>query len=110
MRSKFTKELIKGTFYTGLAKYLSIIISILVTAVLSRILTPDDFGTVAIATVFIGLITLFTGSGLSPAIIQNRNLNKDALSHIFSFTVYLACFGMVLYLLLAPLISFFLSK
>lgn len=105
MSSNFRKELISGTLYTGIAKYMSIAISLIVTAVLSRILTPEDFGTIAIATVLIGLITLLTGSGMSPAIIQDRKLSKNDLVHIFSFTIYLSLVGGVLFLLCAPFLA-----
>lgn len=105
MKERFSAELYSGTFYTAAAKYLSIGVSILVTAILSRILTPSDFGTVAIATVFIGLITLLTGSGLSPAIIQNQELDKNDLNHIFSFTLYLSIISGICFLFLSPLIA-----
>lgn len=105
MSSKFKKELISGTLYTGIAKYMSIAISLIVTAVLSRILTPEDFGTIAIATVLIGLITLLTGSGMSPAIIQDRKLSETDLIHIFSFTFYLSFIGGILFLVCAPFLA-----
>lgn len=106
MKSTFKKELISGTLYTGIAKYLSIGVSIGVTAVLSRLLVPADFGIIAIASIFIGIITLLTGSGMSPAIIQDRTLNKKELKHIFSFTIYLAFVGTIIFLACAPIIKY----
>ena len=40
--------LIKGAIFTGLAKYSVMIINIIVTAILARLLPPEDFGTIAL--------------------------------------------------------------
>lgn len=82
------KELVSGVFYTSLAKYCNITVQIVVTAILARLLTPSDYGVVAIASVFIVFFNLLSNIGIGPAIIQFKNLKKQELSHIFSFTVY----------------------
>jgi len=94
------KQIISGVFYTAISKYTGIVISLVVTAILARLLTPDDFGVVAIATVIITFFGIFTDVGIGPAIIQNKDLTDKDLSDIFSFTI---CEGIVLSIL------FFLS-
>jgi PST family polysaccharide transporter len=103
----FKKDLFVGAAYIGLAKYFNIGISIIVTAILARLLTPNDFGTVAIVTVFINFITLLTGSGMSPAIIQYKELTDDDLSNIYSFTFYCAIFSTIIFVVIAPFIGNF---
>lgn len=88
MGNSIKKELFSGVFYTALAKYSGIIISLVVAGILARLLSPDDFGIVAIATVIIAFFNLFTDMGVSPAIIQHKSLTKNELSDIFSFTVW----------------------
>ncbi|WP_321332108.1 lipopolysaccharide biosynthesis protein [uncultured Bacteroides sp.] len=83
--------LFSGVFYTAVARYSGIVISLIVTAVLSRMLSPDDFGVVAIATVIISFFSIFTDMGISPAIIQNKNLTEHDLSDLFSFTAWAGC-------------------
>ena len=68
------KSLISGVWYVSLAKYSCVVVGLVVTAVLARILTPRDFGTVAIATVFIHLFSTIVTESFSPAIIQNKQL------------------------------------
>lgn len=82
------KQLVSGVLYTAMAKYAGIVISLVVTGVLSRLLSPDDFGVVAIATVIIAFFGIFTDMGLSPAIVQHRELTEKDLSNIFSFTLW----------------------
>ena len=70
MSKSFKKDLIEGVFYTGIGKYSSIFISLIVTAILARLLTPDDFGVVAIATIVITFFNMISEIGIAPAIIQ----------------------------------------
>lgn len=49
--SSVKSEILKGVFWIGVAKYSGIFISLGVTAILARNITPDLFGTIAIATV-----------------------------------------------------------
>lgn len=107
MSENFSRQLLSGTFYIGIAKYSGLVISIIVIAVLSRILTPAEFGIVAIATVFINFFSILTTVGFSPAIIQNKELTTIDISHIYSFTVYLALVAGVIFAVISPLIAFF---
>ena len=89
MASNLKQQLFSGVFYTALAKYSGIVISLVVAGVLARLLTPDDFGIVAIATVIIAFFSIFTDMGISPAIVQNKALTEKDLSDIFSFTLWM---------------------
>ena len=82
------QEMISGIFWTAVQKYSGLIVQIIVTAILARLLTPEDFGVVAVATVLIAFFTLFTDMGIGPAIIQKQDLTKDDLNSIFSFTIW----------------------
>ena len=44
-------QLFSGVFYTALAKYSGIGVSLVVAGVLARLISPDDFGVMAVATV-----------------------------------------------------------
>lgn len=85
------KELTIGVFYTAIAKYSSIIISLIISAILARLLTPKDFGIVAIALIMINFFNMFSDLGIGSAIIQKK-LTKDDLSQIFSFTIWIGIF------------------
>ena len=88
MAGNLKSQLFSGVFYTALAKYSGVVISLVVAGVLARLLSPDEFGIVAIATVIIAFFNLFTDMGVSPAIVQHKTLTREELSDIFSFTVW----------------------
>ena len=74
MTNNIKKQLFSGVFYTALAKYSGVLISLVVAGILARLLSPDDFGIVAVATVIIAFFNLLTDMGVSPAIIQHKSL------------------------------------
>lgn len=88
MGDSLKKQLAKGFLFTAIAKYSNVLISLIVTAILSRILLPEQFGVVAIATVMIAFFGMFTEIGIAPAIIQNKYLDDNDYSSIFSFTIW----------------------
>ena len=109
-KQDFVKQLFRGTIYTAIAKYLSLIVSLIVTAILSRILLPADFAIVAIATVFIGFISLITGNGLLPAIVQNKDLTNADIENLYSFTIYIGAVASILFALFSFCIADFYSE
>lgn len=60
-------------------RWSSRIISLAVLAVLTRLIGPDDFGVISLATVFVAVLQVFVDSGFSKALIQKKELGpKDA--------------------------------
>ena len=85
----FKKEFASGVGYTAITKYAGMAISLVISAVLARILSPEDYGVIAIAMVIIAFLSIFSDMGIGPAVIQIQDLDKSELDTIFSFTVYL---------------------
>lgn len=82
------QEMISGVFYTSISKYAGIVVMLGVTAILSRLIAPEEFGIVAIATVLIAFFAIFSDLGIGPAIIQHKELTTKDLDNIFSLTVW----------------------
>ena len=82
------RELASGVFYTSIAKYAGIVVTLVVTGILSRLFTPEEFGVVNIATVVIAFFAIFSDLGIGPAVIQHKNLDRHDLGGIFSLSVW----------------------
>ncbi|MGD9558673.1 MAG: lipopolysaccharide biosynthesis protein [Mangrovibacterium sp.] len=105
--SSIRKSIGTGIFYTAAAKYSNIIISLIITAILARLLTPSEYGIVAIVMVFITFFTYLADFGLGPAIIQNKELDKKDIESIFSVSLLIAGTLSLLFYFSAGLISRF---
>lgn len=104
------KQIVSGVFFTALAKYSNLIFSLVVTAVLARLLTPEEFGVVAIASIAITFLNLLSDVGLSPAVIQHKELPKSALNNLFSLSCYLGVTIALLFYLSAGFLSHYYER
>ena len=103
--STVKKQLVSGVFYTAVAKYAGIIISIIITGILSRLLTPEDFGTIVPVTVLVSFFTILGDIGIGPAIIQSNSLTKKDIDSIFTFTVIVGFLLAILFFLASWVIA-----
>ena len=94
-------EMINGVYWSAIQKYSGFFVQLIVSAVLARLLSPEDFGVIAISTVIIAFFSLFTDMGIGAAIVQNRNLTKDDLNSLFSLGIYMGLFLAVLFCVLS---------
>ncbi|RIJ29193.1 lipopolysaccharide biosynthesis protein [Henriciella algicola] len=72
-------------------------------AILSRLLTPDDFGVVGMALAVTGFIRLFQDMGLTSATIQRRHINQSLVSALFFLNIAVGFGLMLLCWIAAPL-------
>ncbi len=80
------------------------------TLLLARLLTPSDFGLLAMATVLFALVNKVRGFGLGAATIQRKDLDEAALARLFWLNLKLnlgvtACVGLA-----APLAAWFFGE
>lgn len=83
------------------------LVTFIVSIVLARILMPEDYGTVALVTVFTTIMQVFVDSGLSTALIQKKDADDLDFSSVFYFN-FVVC--IILYLIMffaAPVIASF---
>lgn len=83
------------------------IVSFIVSIVLARILAPEDYGMIALVTVFTAILQVFVDSGLGTALIQKKEADDLDFSSVFYFN-FIVC--IVLYVgmfIAAPYIALF---
>lgn len=71
------------------SKYANVALNLLITSILARIISPEEFGLVAIVTVFTTFFQLFSDMGISSAIVQFRDLNSEEYRGLFLFSILL---------------------
>jgi PST family polysaccharide transporter len=93
-----TAQVIKFLLYTG-----SVV-------VLGRLLTPKDYGLVAMVTAITGFVTLFKDMGLSMATIQKADINNSQVSTLFWINVAVSLVLALILAVVAPIISWFYKE
>lgn len=72
-RMTFQRSLLTNILGIGVYKYTGEILTFLSSLIVSRYLTPEDFGTIAMVTLFYSFLTRLSDNGLSDAIIREEN-------------------------------------
>ncbi len=75
------------------SKYINVAVHLIVTMVLARILIPEDYGIMAVVSVFLGLFNVLSTAGVGAAVVQFRELTDEDCGGLLIFT---AGFGIVL--------------
>ena len=78
--------------------------------VLARLVSPDDYGVIALVLVFIQIATVFVQSGFNTALIQKKDADEEDFSSIFYLSLFVAllCYGGLF--LAAPVIADFYNQ
>ncbi len=102
------RRLVKGIAWTGAAKWGTQVLSWASTLIVARLLTPDDYGLIGMAMVYLGFVQLINEIGVSAAIIQRRDLDASLIARLGGLA---ALAGVVFFLIslavAAPLAGFF---
>lgn len=105
--SNLQKDLKHGITVSAIGRYAYLFIQFIIMAVLSRLLTPEEFGIVSIINVFLIFFNMLVDMGIGPALIQNKTLDKKQIDGIFSFTIVFSIVISIIFALLSKPIALF---
>lgn len=78
----------KAALINMIGKYSTILIQLAVNIILSRILSADEYGVVAVITTFSTFFYTLSAMGIGTAIIQKKDLNDEDINSIYTFSTY----------------------
>ena len=81
------------------------LVSFAVSLVLANLLTPGDYGVLAMLTVFIAVSQVFVQSGLNTALIQKKDVDETELSSVFYVSLGVAAALYALLFAISPFIA-----
>ncbi len=102
-----TGHAVRGGIVIGSSQLVRIGVQLLSVVVLSRLLSPEDFGLVASVTPVIGFVSMFQDLGYGQAIIQRRDITQDQISSIFWTTAALGSCCALAVILVSPAVAWF---
>jgi O-antigen/teichoic acid export membrane protein len=78
--------------------------------ILARLLDPEDFGLIAIITLFSNFVQLVSDMGFGSALIQKTKVEQEHLDSVFWMNVLIGVFATILFIVAAPMLSFLYNK
>jgi O-antigen/teichoic acid export membrane protein len=104
------QKAIKGVAWSAIQSWGSQVINFVVFALLSRLLDPQAFGLVAMASVFLVFVQIFVDQGFSNALVQRKEVSPSHLDTAFWTNIGLGLLMTVIGIGTAPLVANFFKQ
>jgi PST family polysaccharide transporter len=104
------QKTLSGGIATGIGQVVTFALHFASIAILARLLSPHDFGLVAMVTAITGFVTLFGDSGLSMATVQRATITHEQVSTLFWINAGLGLTLMLVTMALGPIIAWFYGE
>lgn len=98
---------VRGGVSSLTAQVTRFVLQTLTTVVLARLLSPDDFGLVAMVAVVVGFAQIFKDAGLSTVTVQRDSITRQQVSALFWANLGLSVALMLSLSILAPVVARF---
>ena len=101
---------VRGGMITLLQQVISKLLMVAVLAVLARLLSPQEYGLIAMITAVTGFMLIFKDLGLSMATIQKDTITHEQVSFLFWVNVAVSVLVMGIIMALAPVLVWFYQR
>lgn len=105
-----TRRIVGGLGWSFGERILAQGVSFLVSIVLARILSPDEFGVISLIIVFINIANVFVANGFGESLIQKKDADKTDFSTVFWCGFILSIILVVIIWFGAPYVGKFYNK
>lgn len=90
MKESLKEKTLNGMIWTFIQKVSTQAISFVISVILARILSPDDYGVVALAGMLLILMSIFSDGGIGPALIQKKDADERDYNTMFVIQLTMA--------------------
>lgn len=110
MPESLKQKTVKGVAWTSLDKFTNLGFGFVIGVILARLLSPSDYGLLAMIAVFNAIAFTFLDSGFGNALVRKPNLteNDNTTAFFFNLIAGIVLFGIIW--LIAPWVSSFYNK
>lgn len=101
---------IKGTVWSGIDNVAQYAVSFIVSIVLARLLSPDDYGLLGIIAIFTAICTSLINGGFTNALIRKKGVTEDDYNTVFIVNLGMSLLLYVIIFFCSPLIAKFFGR
>ena len=99
------KSVFSGLFWVYSETIAAQAVTFIVTIILARILAPNDYGTIALVTVFVNVANVFVNSSFSFALVQKKDVVELDYNSMFWFNLVVSLLLYCVLFCIAPFVS-----
>ena len=104
---KLVDQVAKGVAWSAIEKVCSMLLQMVVSIVVARMLTPNDFGVMAILTFFTAVSLVVVDSGFSQILLRKEAPTNNEYKTVFIFNIAVSLALYVLFVAISPLLARF---
>lgn len=101
---------VKGVAWSGIDNVTQMGVSFLVSIVLARLLTPDDYGLIGIITIFTMVCNTLINAGFNSALIRKKDCTDDDYNTVFIINMVLSLLLYAIVFVCSPFIADFFGR
>lgn len=106
---KSNVSVLKSFFWRASQQFSNQLIQFGTQILLARLLLPEEFGLIALITVFITVTRVFVDAGFGQALIQKKDISEKEKSTVFFLNLFIAILGYTIVYFIAPFVADFYS-
>lgn len=110
MNNELSKTTIDGLIWKFAERFALGCFTIVISTILARILSPEDYAVVGIVTIVYSLADVLISNGLSTALIRTTNLDNDDIKTALLSNIVISFLLYVVLFLVSPLIAIIYKK
>ena len=108
MEQNKKNQVLKGAFWKFAERFSAQLVSLIVSIILARLLSPSEYGTISLVMVFITIANVFVSSGFGQALIQKKDADHIDFSSVFYFSLgFTGILYVILFFLAIPIANFY---
>ncbi|MDX3908900.1 MAG: lipopolysaccharide biosynthesis protein [Sphingobium sp.] len=97
----------RGATLLGLSQAVKVVTMFASTVIVVRLLSPADYGVIAMVAPIASFILIFQSLGLGQAVVQRRDLTADQINAVFWFNIFASLAIALSFVALSPLVAMF---
>ncbi len=110
MPESLKSKTVKGTIWSGIDNVSQVGVTFVVSIVLARLLTPDDYGLLGIIAIFTAVCTSLINGGFTTALIRKKDANDDDYNTAFICNLVASLVLYAVVYICSPLIADFFCR
>lgn len=101
---------VKGVGWSAIDNVSQYAVTFVVSIVLARLLSPDDYGLLGIIAIFTAICTALINGGFTNALIRKKDVSNDDYNTVFIVNLGMSLLLYVIVYLCSPLIASFFNR
>ena len=100
----------RGLFWGGISNFVQQVIGMAFGIAIARILSPDDYGLVAMLAIFTAIANTVMDSGFTTALVNRKTIEHRDYNAVFWFNMFVAVGAYLILFFAAPWIAWFYNQ